>query len=122
MSAFNFVLLHVADDAASAAFYHEALGLPIVNQRPGFAMLALRQGVMLGLWGHETVEPQSTGQAGGSELAFGVADATAVEAMHADWKRRGLTILQVPTTVNFGHTFVAQDPDGHRIRIFAPTA
>lgn len=122
MPVFDFLLLHVADDAASATFYSEILGIPIVDQRPGFAMLPLRDGVMLGLWGRETVEPQSSGQTGASEIAFAVADASVVEAMHADWQQRGLTILQAPTAMGFGMTFVAADPDGHRLRVYAPAA
>jgi predicted enzyme related to lactoylglutathione lyase len=122
MPDFSFLLLHVASDAASATFYNELLEIPIIERKPGFAMLPLRDGVMLGLWARETVEPQSTGQSGGSEIAFTVADAAAVEATYSDWKRRGLTILQAPTQMSFGTTFVALDPDGHRLRVFAPDA
>lgn len=120
MPDFNFLLLHVADDAASATFYNELLGLPILQQQPGFAMLALREGVMLGLWLRETVEPESSGQTGASEIGLGAADAATVEATHAEWQRRGLTILQPPTQVGFGTTFLALDPDGHRLRVTAP--
>lgn len=122
MPEFNFLLLHVEDHAASAALYHELLGIPIVEQKPDIAILPLREGVMLGLWSRETVEPKSTGQSGASEIAFAVADAAAVEATHADWERRGLTIIQAPTRMSFGTTFVALDPDGHRLRVFAPEA
>ena len=52
-------------------------------------------------------------------VAFTVADATAVKATHADWVKRGLTIAQAPTQMDFGHTFVALDPDGHRLRVLA---
>lgn len=121
MPNFNFLLLHVEDAAASATFYSALLGTPILDQRPGFAMLPLRDGVTLGLWGKETVEPAS-GQSGASEIAFAVADKAAVEATHADWAGRGLRILQPPTAMNFGTTFVASDPDGHRLRVFAPPA
>jgi predicted enzyme related to lactoylglutathione lyase len=122
MPDFSFLLLHVADHAASAAFYNDLLGIPIVEQKADFAMLPLRDGVMLGLWSRETVEPPSTGQSGASEIAFAVADANAVETTHADWKRRGLDIIQAPTRMSFGTTFVARDPDGHRLRVFAPGA
>jgi predicted enzyme related to lactoylglutathione lyase len=122
MPDFSFLLLHVENHAASATFYNELLDIPIIEQKPGFAMLPLRDGVMLGLWSRETVEPQSTGQSGGSEVAFTVADAAAVETTHADWQRRGLTIIQAPTPMSFGATFVALDPDGHRLRVFAPDA
>ncbi len=122
MPDFSFLLLHVADHAASAAFYSGLLGLPVLEQKDDFAMLPLRDGVMLGLWAQATVEPASSGQSGASEVAFTVADAAAVQALHDDWRGRGLTILQAPTTMSFGATFVALDPDGHRLRVFAPPA
>ncbi len=31
-----------------------------------------------------------------------------------------LPIAQPPTAMDFGLTFVALDPDGHRLRVFAP--
>ena len=122
MPDFNFLLLYVDDPAPSAAFYADLLAAPIVEQSPTFAMLPLRDGVMLGLWSRHTVEPRSAAAPGAGEVAFAVADAAAVEAMHADWKRRGLTIAQAPTRMDFGTTFVAVDPDGHRLRVFAPEA
>lgn len=122
MPEFSFILLHVADHDASAAFYSQALGLPVVERKDDFAMLPLREGVMLGLWNRATVEPAGTGQSGASEVAFTLPDAAAVEAAHAAWQGRGLTILQPPTAMVFGTTFLALDPDGHRLRLFAPPA
>lgn len=122
MPDFNFLLLHVEDPSVSAAFYNKLLDIPILDQSPGFAMLPLRDGVMLGLWSRDTVEPKSTGQTGASEIAFVAADANAVATTHADWQGRGLPILQAPTQMSFGTTFVALDPDGHRLRVFAPDA
>jgi catechol 2,3-dioxygenase-like lactoylglutathione lyase family enzyme len=126
MPDFNFLVLYVDDPAPSAAFYAELLGAPIVEQSKTFAMLPLRDGVMLGLWSRHTVEPKSTASPGvrevAGEVAFAVADATAVEAIHADWIRRGLKIAKAPTRMDFGTTFVAVDPDGHRLRVFAPEA
>lgn len=122
MTDFNFLLLHVADHAASAAFYNEFLELPVVEQKPDFSMLPLRDGVMLGLWGRNDVAPKSSGLTGSSEVAFAVADAAIVHAMHGEWLQRGVTIIQPPTPMSFGTTFVALDPDGHRLRVFAPPA
>jgi catechol 2,3-dioxygenase-like lactoylglutathione lyase family enzyme len=122
MPDFNFLILYVDEPARSAAFYADLLAAPIVEQAPTFAMLPLRDGVMLGLWSRHGVEPRCAGQLAAGEVAFAVADAAAVEAMHADWTRRGLRIVQVPTRMDFGTTFVAVDPDGHRLRVFAPVA
>ena len=122
MPNFSFVLLYVENPPASAGFYADLLGYPIIENSPTFAMLPLREGVMLGLWSRRTVEPASIAQAGASEVAFTVADAAAVTATFEDWKRRGLTIIQEPVRMDFGATFVAVDPDGHRLRVFAPEA
>jgi catechol 2,3-dioxygenase-like lactoylglutathione lyase family enzyme len=121
MSKFSFVLLYVDNPPASAAFYADLLGAPLVESSPTFAMLPLTNEVMLGLWSRDTVEPAATG-AGGGEVAFTVDDAAAVQRTHANWKQRGLPIAQAPTAMDFGHTFVALDPDGHRLRVFAPAA
>ncbi len=118
----SFVLLYVESPARSAAFYAELLGKAPVESSPTFAMFALSSGVMLGLWSRHTVEPAATAAGGGAELAFPVAGVTAVQALHAEWKGRGLRILQEPVDLDFGHTFVALDPDGHRLRVFAPDA
>lgn len=115
----SFVILYVDSPAASAAFYAELLGKQPVEASPTFAMFAMESGVMLGLWSRHTVKPAAQGTGGGAEIAFTVADADAVRATHADWKNRGLTIAQAPTTMDFGDTFVALDPDGHRLRVFA---
>lgn len=122
MTDFNFVLLYVKNPAASSAFYRDLLERPIVQSSPKFAMLPLRKEVMLGLWQREDVEPRADDETGGSEVAFNVANADAVRATHDAWKARGLKIAQEPTAMNFGHTFVALDPDGHRLRVFAPAA
>ncbi len=122
MPDFSFVLLYVSDPLKSAAFYADILGKPIVESAPTFAMLPLNGTVMLGLWRRDDVTPKPTGRDSANEVAFTVADADTVRATHADWSRRGLPIVQVPTDLDFGCTFVAQDPDGHRLRVFAPQA
>jgi predicted enzyme related to lactoylglutathione lyase len=121
MSDPTFVLLYVNDPTASAAFYATLLGHPPVESSPTFVMFALRSGVMLGLWTRHEVTPAAT-PPGGAELAFTVEDAAAVTATHAEWAGRGLVIAQAPTRLDFGFTFVALDPDGHRLRVFAPGA
>jgi catechol 2,3-dioxygenase-like lactoylglutathione lyase family enzyme len=118
----NFVILYVKDTSASAAFYADVLGRAPAEASPTFVMFALSSGVMLGLWLRENVAPAVTASPGGAELAITLADADAVRAMHADWSRRKLPIAQAPTTMDFGYTFVALDPDGHRLRVFAPAA
>jgi catechol 2,3-dioxygenase-like lactoylglutathione lyase family enzyme len=118
----TYVLLYVEKMPASEAFYADLLGKKPVESSATFSMFVLNNGVKLGLWRHDTVEPASRVKGGGAELAIQVADAEAVRATHADWRRRDLTIAQTPTAMDFGYTFVALDPDGHRLRVFAPVA
>ncbi len=116
----NFILLYVDSPVASTAFYEGILGKKAVEASPTFSMFELGTDLMLGLWSKHTVEPKPEAPGASTELAIAVEEAATVDQMHADWKKRGLRIAQVPTKMDFGRTFVALDPDGHRLRVFAP--
>ena len=118
----NFIILYVDSPAASAAFYAELLGKEPVESSATFALFSLDSGVMLGLWSKHTVEPTAVATGGGAEIAFAVADNDAVQDLYSLWTERGLDILQAPTDLDFGYTFVALDLDSHRLRVFAPAA
>jgi catechol 2,3-dioxygenase-like lactoylglutathione lyase family enzyme len=119
MPEFNFIILYVDNPTTSAAFYANLLGRPPVEQSPTFAMLPLREGVMLGLWSRQTVEPKPDSLCGASEVAFTVSSPDEVIATHVDWSARGIKIAQAPVQMDFGRTFTALDPDGHRLRVLA---
>lgn len=121
MSDRNYLLLYVDDPGRSARFYRELLALVPVEQSATFALFALKSGLMLGLWSRHTVEPAASVTGGGGELGFPVASPAQVDQIHDDWKARGLIIAQPPCDLDFGRTFVALDPDGHRLRVFALT-
>lgn len=118
----NFFILYVDKPLASAAFYTELLGAPPLDSSPSFVMFALPSGVMLGLWSRSTVTPAAAAAGGGAEVAFAVESDAVVNAVHATWQARGLAVIQAPQQLDFGYTFVALDPDGHRLRVFAPSA
>ena len=115
----HYTILYVADPAASARLYAGLLDAEAMHVQPTFSLFALEGGRMLGLWARDSVKPAGDFQGSGSELAFRVADAAQVDALHADWQARGLRILQAPVVLDFGYTFAAADPDGHRLRVFA---
>ncbi|CRM39401.1 MULTISPECIES: VOC family protein [Pseudomonas] len=115
----HYFLLYVDSPATSANFYSRLLGKPPVELNPTFALFILDNGVKLGLWSRHTVQPAATATGGGGEVGFALADTAAVRALHDQWVERGAPILQSPTAVDFGYTFVAQDPDGHRLRAFS---
>lgn len=120
MSQPNFVILYVDSPAASANFYEKLLGNKPVEASPTFALFALQSGLMLGLWSKHTVEPAAMAAGGGAELAFALDNRHELGELYAKWKSQELPIIQEPTLMDFGHTFVALDPDGHRLRAFVP--
>lgn len=116
----SFLLLYVDSAMDSAAFYTRLLGRKPIEASPGFAMFALNGGMMLGLWTRADVQPAVSASPGAVELGFPVDSAADVDALLAKWQALELPILQMPTQMDFGYTFTAADPDGHRLRVFYP--
>lgn len=114
----NYVLLFVENPITSAAFYSSLLDCKPMEVSPSFALFELSSGVRLGLWSRRDAEPMVISRGGGCELGIPVDDDKMLDAMYANWKDRGLAIVQPPTDMDFGRTFVALDPDGHRLRVF----
>lgn len=115
----NFIILYVKNAGTSAAFYSELLGRKPAQLSPTFATFPLASGLTLGLWTRDDVQPRAAGIGDRGEICFPVADAAAVKATHEYWAERGVPLTQ-PVELDFGPTFVALDPDGHRLRVFAP--
>ena len=120
MSLPHFVLLYVEEPQVSAALYARLLDREPLDSSPNFVMFEISPDLRLGLWARRDVQPAPGGAGDIGELAMGVETNDEVEALSADWKRKGATILQEPATMDFGRTFLAADPDGHRLRVFCP--
>ena len=121
MNTSHYLLLYVDSPATSANFYSSLLEKPPIELSPTFALFVLDSGLKLGLWSRHTVEPAAQAAGGGGELAFSVADNRTVDSLYAEWTQQELTIAQAPVALDFGYTFVALDPDGHRLRVFSPS-
>lgn len=117
----NFFILYVDNPLASADFYADLFGAAPVEAQATFAMFALDSGFKLGLWSKHTVEPGVAQVGVAGEVAFSVGEKAIVDSTYQAWVAKGLTILQPLTEMDFGYTFVALDPDGHRLRVFAPS-
>ena len=115
-----FVLLYVDEPEKSAGFYARLLDRQPLDSSPNFVMFELAPGLRLGLWARRDVEPAPLGAEDAGELAMAAGTNEEVEALCADRKRKGATILQEPVTKDFGLTFLTADPDGHRLRVFCP--
>ena len=120
MSNVSFILLYVENVARSAEFYSRLLDKPVPEASPNFALLPVGPGLMLGLWRRGDVAPPPQGGPGAGEIAVTLENDAAVEATHRRWAAQGAVIAQTPTHADFGYTFLALDPDGHRIRAFHP--
>ena len=118
----DFTLLYVENPQKSESFYSVLLGRKAVESSPTFVLFVTDAGLKLGMWARGEVKPAPSAPAGGAEIVIPVEQPAAVDTTHASWKARGMRIVQDPTDMDFGRTFVALDPDGHRLRVFAPTA
>lgn len=117
MAKANLVILYVTDPLASVGFYRKLLDREPLVSFPTFSSFELQDGFVLGLWAMNTVAPPPSTIGNRSELAFMVKDEAAVRAHYERWKSAGLTMVQDLTKMDFGPTFVALDPDGHRLRV-----
>lgn len=111
----GYLILFVCSPEKSAHFYSQLFNLKPIQQSLTFVLFALPGGVMLGLWSKETAEPKVTAQAGSSEICF---SADTIDELYEEWAKKRISIAQKPIDMDFGRTFVALDPDGHRIRIY----
>ena len=121
MTAFvpNSVILYVSDVEASTAFYSRILGHGPMETDPGFSVVALSDDVTLGLQAADEIEPAAEPYVGESELSLSDVEHVDVDRLYAQWKALGIPMILAPTVLEFGYTFVATDPDGHRLRVCA---
>jgi len=111
----DMILMFVASPSESARFYEKLFGLKPLEESPTFALFALPNGIQIGLWSHKTAEPKVSAKAGACEIAF---SDDHVDEVFKAWQKKGIAFVQHPTDMDFGRTFVALDPDGHRIRVY----
>lgn len=116
----NLVLLYVKDPTESAKFYERIFGVAPTATFPTYAAFELAHGLNIGLWSTSAKNFVSGGEGHRSELAFMVDDEPRVRELEASWRALGVTIEQPLHKAVFGPTFVATDPDGHRLRVCTP--
>lgn len=117
MTILNYLLLAVESPTKSAEFYSALLQQKPVENSPTFVLYVLPNGLKLGLWLRDEMVP-APGAPGGIEITFSEPDISAVNRTYDAWKALGVPIIQEPTTMDFGFTFSARDPDGHHLRVF----
>ena len=117
MNSPSLILLYVADPEASRLFYEKLLGQAASESYPTYVAFELGNGLSLGLWSTKAASFVSSGTGHRSELAFTAENDEAVDQLYQRYVEAGIPIEQEPMTAVFGRTFVALDPDGHRLRV-----
>lgn len=116
----NLILLYVEDPDKSAAFYTRLFGREPLAAFPSYVAYALENGLTFSLWSASAANFVSSGSGHRMEIAFMVSDDGEVERLYTEWRNAGVPIEQDLMTAVFGRTFVALDPDGHRLRVCTP--
>ncbi|HEY4545129.1 MAG TPA: VOC family protein [Pedomonas sp.] len=116
----NLLLLYVENPQNSAAFYEHLFGIPPTAAYPTYVAFEFENGLTLSLWSTSAKNFVSGGSGHRSEVAFMVPNDQMVSDLHERWSKAGVTIEQPLHEAVFGLTFVAIDPDGHRIRVCTP--
>jgi catechol 2,3-dioxygenase-like lactoylglutathione lyase family enzyme len=121
MRTLNYLLLAVRDPRESAKLYTRILGQEPVETSDSFVLYVLPSGLKIGLWIASEIDPKPLAP-GGVEISFSEESKEAVRRTYDEWTKLGLKVLQEPTDMDFGFTFVVSDPDGHRLRPFVLAA
>lgn len=116
----NLLIFYVKNPAESAIFYQTILDKKPVAAYPTYVAFTFDNGLSLGLWSTKAPNFLSDGSGNRSELAFMIDNEDKVLDLFNKWKSLGVIIEQEPIKAVFGLTFVALDPDGHRIRVCMP--
>lgn len=116
----NLILFYVNDPLKSAAFYENIFSIKPVAAFPTYVAFTFENGLTFSLWSTTAKDFVSGGTGHRAELSFMVPDESTVRDLRAAWGSFGVTIEQDLHEAVFGLTFVAVDPDGHRIRVCIP--
>lgn len=116
----NLVLFYVKNPLESASFYEKVFEQRPVAALPSYVAFTFSNGFTFSLWSIEAKDFVSSGSGSRAELAIMVPDDTEVRRLRDLWGKLEVTIEQDLHEAVFGLTFVALDPDGHRIRVCKP--
>lgn len=116
----NLFILYVASPHLSSDFYQNLFEKEPDVKLSTWASFSFDNGLNLGLWSTKAHDFVSGGEGNRTELSVMVKNIQTLDALYQRWIRNGVQIEQEPKQAVFGKTFVALDPDGHRIRVCIP--
>lgn len=115
----NFPIFYVDDVPASVNFYRPLFERDPVEQQDSFALFVSETGNKFGLWAWPDVEPKvEKVTAGNMEIALEVSNLITLQIHYRKWIELGVEMIQDIRVMDFGTSFTALDPDGHRLRVF----
>ncbi|MGL4214407.1 MAG: VOC family protein [Morganella morganii] len=115
----NSIILYVSDVEKSTRFYTRLLNAEPVEQYSEFSVFALSDDMILGLQAKSGIDPAPQPHIGGTEICMSDISNREVDVIFRKWSELGVEIIMKPAMLDFGYTFVATDPDGHRLRVCA---
>jgi len=116
----NLLLFYVENPLESALFYEKIFSKKPIAAFPTYVAFTFENGLTFSLWSTQATNFISGGTGHRCELSFLVKDEVRVRELCKQWRELGVTIEQDLHETVFGLTFVALDPDGHRIRVCLP--
>lgn len=115
----NMFVLYVDNPNESRHFYQQLFDIEPLQASDTFVLFKLKTGFQFALWSKHTVLPSiEDGFNECFELCVKLSDKDAVKHMHERWLKDGLPVIQVPTMMDFGYTFVGYDNDKKRLRFY----
>src|SRR3989338_5315989 len=111
----NLLLFYVENPQDSALFYEKIFARKPLASHPTYVAFSFENGFTFSLWSTKAKNFVSGGTGHRSELSFMVEDEETVRELRRQWGEFRVAIEQDLHEAVFGLTFVAFDPDGHRI-------
>ena len=116
----NLLLFYVKDPLDSALLYEKIFSRKPVALFPTYVAFSFENGLTFSLWSTQAKNFVSGGTGHRCELSFMVENEQKVRDIYQEWQEFGMAIEQELHEAVFGLTFVALDPDSHRIRVCIP--
>ncbi|MCS3804577.1 catechol 2,3-dioxygenase-like lactoylglutathione lyase family enzyme [Chromobacterium alkanivorans] len=112
----NLQLLYVTDIQRSTALYRRLFAADPVFVSPRYVAFSAGGEALFALWSGGAAPYADVPRF--VETGIMLASGEAVDQLYHAWRNDpDLRIAEPPSTEVFGRTFLAQDPDGHRIRV-----
>ncbi|AFI90014.1 phenazine biosynthesis protein [Pectobacterium parmentieri] len=115
----NSLIIYVEDVSLSTEFYKKILKSDPLETYEEFSVFPLASEFILGIQSKSGIDPKPQAQFGGFEICLSDVTPDAVDTIYQEWKKLGVKFELEPINLEFGYTFVAIDPDGHRLRVCA---